>query len=62
MARPRKAESARLVPVSTSLTPERYAVYVKLAAARDMPLAQFLRQVLERPFRNLIISETSSQC
>lgn len=51
MPRPRKAETEKLVPVKTGLTPERERVLRRRAEARGVPLAVILREYLDPAFR-----------
>ena len=52
MARPRKPESEKLVRISTSVPPSRFDELDRLAKASDMKLAELLRKLLTRPFRD----------
>jgi hypothetical protein len=60
MARPRKAEDEKLVPVSTSLPKNEAEALERLAEQRRVPLAMLLRALLSSRFRNLKTTEQIS--
>jgi len=51
MARPRKTADAKLVPVKTSLLPDRFDQLDRIARARGVTLAELIRQTLDPRFR-----------
>lgn len=51
MARPKKPPDQKLVPAKTTLTAERFDELDLEARRRDVPLAEVLRERIDRTFR-----------